>query len=218
VQQRPAPRSALSSPTDSRPPELDDFYEPVGDRRDWQQGDIFRATTGSLERSNEIAWADPTEGALYCRLAVLNGSPELWANERGVGLAMLVSHTCDFSEKYRRDGRRGQPLLFAPVVPLSFLGDRNGEIAWQYSRANAMKHVLPLPPAPPNLQDRAVVLFRFITAIQPDDVEPPVIGLSLRERRRLRQQLARFFSRIDEDLAQIGAAEDAYYGLPGQQP
>jgi hypothetical protein len=169
--------------------------------------------------NEQIGVEDGTiEGGLFALLRVQNATSELWADEAGRGLVILLSHTCDFSEKFRLDARRQQPLLVAPVVPLSFLGDWNAELSWDYGWEGAMKHVLPLPPAPPHFGDRAAVLLRFTTAIQPDVLDTPLIGLSLRERQRLRQQLARFFSRAEVDVAEFARQEAEAYGTPENQP
>lgn len=215
----PRPAS-LRTATEPRPPEASGFYRKISESDDWHQGDVFRASAGSIDRPELLGIEDgSTEGGLFALLRVVNGTEELWADGDGAGLVMLVSHTCDFSAKYRSDGRRGQPLLVAPIVPLAlFLGDRNAEIAWLFGWEGGMKHVLALPPAPPHFYDRAAVLLRFITAMQPESLNQPVLGLSLRERRRLRQQLARFFARLEEPLDVLAASENRTYGDATSQP
>lgn len=186
----------------------------------WKQGDIFSFPSTYVADLAEQLVTDPEDGAETAHLlsrVVNDGS----FAEGGSGLSMLLSHTCDYAEKgavrFRTPAIEANPLLMAPILPLDLLQPDQQGLAWNYGwYAGQVAHVFVLPPLPGLIPVRAMVQLRLISSVQADLLKPPLARLVAVQRRRLRQQLARFFARLDPDLEAMRLHEESGPDGPGE--
>ncbi len=211
---------------DKRPPTPEEFYiESDGILR---QGDILRAPAIVL---NEDPYPEPgAEAADYPQFAqpvdaiAQFANASVFGDEFGSGLVMLLSHTCDFENKKTQFGEDGPvltvPRLVAPILPLKLLraddGTRNR--AWVYGYAGDVAHVLALPPKPPFFDEPAAVFLRYVSTLDASALGPPLVGLTVYARRRVRQHLANFFSRLMPSIEELATRERALYGNDADCP
>jgi hypothetical protein len=195
------------------PPEANAFYRSPEADGVWKQGDIFTFPSTYVADLIEHVVTDPDDGEETAHLlsrVVNDGS----FAEGGSGLSMLLSHTCDYAEKgavrFRTPAVEANPLLMAPILPLDLLPPDQQGLAWNYGwYAGQFAHIFVLPPLPGLIPVRAMVHLRLIGSVQADLLKPPLVRLVALQRRRLRQQLARFFSRLDPDLEAMRLHEEA---------